>query len=249
MATTGSVITSLRSPNSENASQSSSYAGRRMKDRRRSRPRCVTSVVTERLPAPASKSYRRFPTPRRTHHAHTNLKNTDRVRRPATSSPTHGTIRFARQCAGGSALVGVVVADPGGVGTAGVGAGGGVCGAAGVGTDRRGWTARLWRVAEATEHAVLSGHTGGVWGCAFSPDGTLLPTTSDDRTVRLWHVATGIQATVLAGHGDWVTSCAFSPDGTLLATTSRDHTARLWRILDGTTHTVLTGHTGKLSGC
>jgi WD domain, G-beta repeat/APAF-1 helical domain len=103
-------------------------------------------------------------------------------------------------------------------------------------------TARLWRVAEGTDHAVLTGHTGGVWGCAFSPDGTLLATASDDRTVRLWHVATGAQAAVLAGHGDWVTSCAFSPDGTLLATTSHDGTARLWEVAACAEVAVLTDH-------
>lgn len=30
-----------------------------------------------------------------------------------------------------------------------------------------------------------TGHTGGMWGCAFSPDGALLATTSDDGTVQL----------------------------------------------------------------
>jgi WD40 repeat protein len=112
-------------------------------------------------------------------------------------------------------------------------------------------TARLWRVAEGTEHAVLTGHTGGVWGCAFSPDGTLLATASDDRTVRLWHVVTGTRAAVLTGHGDWVTSCAFSPDGALLATTSHDGTARLWQLATHAEIALLTNHssTGGLWAC
>jgi WD40 repeat protein len=103
-------------------------------------------------------------------------------------------------------------------------------------------TARLWRIAESTEHAVLTGHTGGVWSCTFSPDGILLATASDDRTARLWHVATGAQAAVLLGHGDWVTACAFSPDGTLLATTSQDGTTRLWQVATSAEIAVLTNH-------
>ena len=33
---------------------------------------------------------------------------------------------------------------------------------------------------------ILTGHTSGVYGCAYSPDGTQLATTSADDTVRIW---------------------------------------------------------------
>ncbi|MCA1708832.1 MAG: hypothetical protein LC808_38365, partial [Actinobacteria bacterium] len=75
----------------------------------------------------------------------------------------------------------------------------------------------------------LTGHTNTVRDVAFSPDGTLLATTSTDRTVRLWDVASRQPfGQPLTGHTDWVRGVAFSPDGTLLATTSADKTVRLW---------------------
>jgi WD40 repeat protein len=90
---------------------------------------------------------------------------------------------------------------------------------------------------------ILTGHTSAVNGVAFSPDGTLLATTSDDKTGRLWRVADGTHLRTLTGHTDYVWAIAFSPDGTLLATTSGDNTARLWRTADGTPIHTLTGHT------
>jgi len=38
---------------------------------------------------------------------------------------------------------------------------------------------------------TLEGHSGLIQSIAFSPDGKLLASGSDDRTVRLWDIATG----------------------------------------------------------
>jgi WD40 repeat protein len=92
------------------------------------------------------------------------------------------------------------------------------------------------------------GHTGSGTGCAFSPDGALLATVSDDGTARLWRAADGTQQAVLSGHTGGVWDCAFSPDGTLLATAGDDRTARLWRIADSSSLT-LTGHTDGVTAC
>jgi uncharacterized protein YjbI with pentapeptide repeats len=79
----------------------------------------------------------------------------------------------------------------------------------------------------------LTGHTGGVRSCAWSPDGTRLATTSDDGTARIWDPSTGEQLQQLTGHTSGVTSCAWSPDGTRLATTSNDGTTGIYLLSSG----------------
>jgi WD40 repeat protein len=65
----------------------------------------------------------------------------------------------------------------------------------------------LWRLADGTERAVLTGHTGRVRGCAFSPDGALLATTGADWAVRLWRVADGAERAVLTAKPSGVNGC------------------------------------------
>jgi WD40 repeat protein len=67
---------------------------------------------------------------------------------------------------------------------------------------------------------------------AFSPDGKMVASASDDSTVRLWDSATGSALQTL-DHWDWVSAVAFSPDGKMIASALGDKTVGLWDSATG----------------
>lgn len=76
------------------------------------------------------------------------------------------------------------------------------------------------------------GHPRGIYGVAWSPDGTKLATGLIDGTVRVWNANSTREIAVLKGHTDYVIAVDWSPDGTMLASASYDGKVIIWNMVD-----------------
>jgi WD40 repeat protein/serine/threonine protein kinase len=111
----------------------------------------------------------------------------------------------------------------------------------------RGFEWYYWQRQAHLNLQTLRGHTGGVRSAAFSPDGQLIVTGSDDQTARVWVAAAGKELLKLEGHTNAVNSVAFSSNGRWIVTASFDQTARVWDAATGKEILKLEGHTNAVN--
>ncbi|MBN2314716.1 MAG: hypothetical protein JXM79_12365, partial [Sedimentisphaerales bacterium] len=91
----------------------------------------------------------------------------------------------------------------------------------------------------------LKRHTAHIQCAAFSSDGKILATGSNDSTIRLWDLAARQELSIIRTRGQ-VASVAFSHDSKKLAAGCRDNTVRLYDIAMDQMIT-LRGHTSSVS--
>jgi WD40 repeat protein len=89
---------------------------------------------------------------------------------------------------------------------------------------------------------MCQGHRGEVNSVAFSPDGTVLASGSDDNTVIQWSTQTGQELRRVQGANSDVTCVAFTaPDGRRLVAGGADAQVTLWEANSGW-HLHMLGH-------
>jgi WD40 repeat protein len=107
-------------------------------------------------------------------------------------------------------------------------------------------------LSKAIEETLISsvsfeGHQDSVNSVAFSPDGQMIVSGSDDMTLRLWDIQGNSISQPFEGHQDSVNSVAFSPNGQMIVSGSDDMTLRLWDIQGNSIGQPFQGHQGSVN--
>ena len=100
---------------------------------------------------------------------------------------------------------------------------------------------QLFDVKTGERRRSFAGHTDIVTCIAWSPDGRLLASGSEDRTIRLWTVDSGELVRVVQEEFKWysgkilsmLTHLVFYPDGKTLASSEGSAFVRLWDVETG----------------
>jgi small GTP-binding protein len=104
-----------------------------------------------------------------------------------------------------------------------------------------------WNVATRQRLQILKGHVGFVIGLAWSPNGRILASCSEDGMIWLWNVANKRVLHKLRGHSDRIEGFAWSSDGKRLCSSSWDCTVRLWNAETGKEIRKYIGHNAPVN--
>ncbi|GFG40879.1 hypothetical protein Cfor_08909 [Coptotermes formosanus] len=98
-------------------------------------------------------------------------------------------------------------------------------------------TVRVWKWSAGEgyvdmSYSPLTGHKYGVTCIRFSPQGTMLATSSIDGSTMLWNVWSGVRIhTFIQVSGGAVRTCRFTPDSTLIVSAGDDGSVCVWDLV------------------
>jgi WD40 repeat protein len=107
------------------------------------------------------------------------------------------------------------------------------------------WSVQVWKPAQRVHLASIECESGIITSIAFSPNGKILATVSNDKIVRLYGTDKGDLQIKLDGrerHKRRVNAVAFAADGNLLASASNDKTVKIWNTSSSEAIRTLRGH-------
>jgi WD40 repeat protein len=112
--------------------------------------------------------------------------------------------------------------------------------------DLRGFESRYLEQLCYLDLRTLRGHGTWLRCVAFSPDGRLVASGSEDHEILIWNSADGQLIRSLPESGLSVSSLAFSPDGRYLVSATDDPGIKLWDVLAWKRVRTMEGHTNRV---
>ncbi len=99
-----------------------------------------------------------------------------------------------------------------------------------------------------TKVLIFTGHLAGVNALAWSPDGKLIASASNDTYVQIFDASSGRRKIIYSGHSEEVAAVAWSPDSKFIASGGQDTTVQVWNANSGTRILTYKGHSDRVNG-
>jgi len=99
-----------------------------------------------------------------------------------------------------------------------------------------------------TKVLIFTGHLASVNALAWSPDGKLIASASDDTYVQIFDATSGRRKIIYSGHTEEVAAVAWSPDSKFIASGGQDTTVQVWNANSGARILTYKGHADRVNG-